>query len=413
MKVIELHAENVKKIKAVDITPKADFIPVTGKNGSGKSSILDCIWWALGGKDAIQKKPIREGELSAKISLNLGDITVHRKFTEKGTALIVENAEGQRYTSPQSILDDLVGTLSVDPLEFSRMKSKDKFEMLRQVANIDLDFEGLADLDEKDYEERRNTNRDLKAKEAQLEGVKLVAEAPDQPIDTAALMQDLDSIQSHNSNVQSDVLKKERYEHEIAEHMRVISELETKLKQEKFELESMKKLYSAIKVEELKDESQIREKLAGADRLNEGCRQNQKRKELIVDIRRLRETADSYTKEMEARQKQRDDALKAANLPVEGLSFSGEEILLNGVPFDQASSAEQLRASVGVAMAANPKLRILRIKDGSLLDDEGMNVLKSITDEHDYQVWVECVDTSGKVGLYMEDGAIAANNLKA
>ena len=65
-----------------------------------------------------------------------------------------------------------------------------------------------------------------------------------------------------------------------------------------------------------------------------------------------------------------------------------------------------MRVSVAIAMAANPKLRVLRIKDGSLLDENSLALIADMASENDYQVWIERVDTTGKVGVVMEDGAI-------
>jgi DNA repair exonuclease SbcCD ATPase subunit len=101
MKILQLTAENVKKLKVVDINPDTDVVQITGKNGSGKTSVLDSIWWALGGTKEIQAMPIRKGQESARIKLDLKEIVVTRKFTDKGSTLTVENAEGARFPSPQ------------------------------------------------------------------------------------------------------------------------------------------------------------------------------------------------------------------------------------------------------------------------------------------------------------------------
>src|SRR4051812_37263172 len=63
MKIISLHAENVKRLKAVDITPDSPTVVIAGKNGQGKSSVLDSILLALAGKDAakLMTRPIRDG----------------------------------------------------------------------------------------------------------------------------------------------------------------------------------------------------------------------------------------------------------------------------------------------------------------------------------------------------------------
>lgn len=97
-------------------------------------------------------------------------------------------------------------------------------------------------------------------------------------------------------------------------------------------------------------------------------------------------------------------------MPVPGLSLAEGRVLLNGVPFDQSSSAEQIRTSVAIAMAANPKLRIIRIKDGSLLDEDGLRLIAEQAKENDYQVWIERVDSSGKIGIVMEDGSVSCDN---
>lgn len=47
MKIIALQAENVKRLVAIEIRPDGNLVQITGKNGAGKTSVLDCIWWAL------------------------------------------------------------------------------------------------------------------------------------------------------------------------------------------------------------------------------------------------------------------------------------------------------------------------------------------------------------------------------
>ena len=66
-RIVRLQAQNVKKLKAIDITPKpgAPLVIVAGNNGEGKTSVLDAIMWALGGADAVPKDPIRHGQTKA------------------------------------------------------------------------------------------------------------------------------------------------------------------------------------------------------------------------------------------------------------------------------------------------------------------------------------------------------------
>ena len=73
------------------------------------------------------------------------------------------------------------------------------------------------------------------------------------------------------------------------------------------------------------------------------------------------------------------------------VGFTDEGVTYNGVPFSQASSAEQIRVSLAMAMALNPKLRVVRILDGSLLDADSMRQVAEMATAADYQVWVERV----------------------
>jgi energy-coupling factor transporter ATP-binding protein EcfA2 len=144
MKIINLKAENIKKLVAIDITPTGHVVKITGKNGQGKTSILDSIFWALGGTENIQAQPIRQGEKKARVELDLGDMIVTRTFTEGGSALTITNKEGLKFPSPQTMLDNLLGRLAFDPLEFMSMDPKKQLETLRALTGVDV-----SDLDKK------------------------------------------------------------------------------------------------------------------------------------------------------------------------------------------------------------------------------------------------------------------------
>jgi ABC-type histidine transport system ATPase subunit len=109
---------------------------------------------------------------------------------------------------------------------------------------------------------------------------------------------------------------------------------------------------------------------------------------------------------MEALQNKKTDALTEATFPVDGLGFDENGVTFDGKPFTQASGAEQLRVSLAMAMALNPQLKVIHIKNGSLLDSENMQIIEDMAKDKDYQVWIEVVDESGKVGIYIEDGEV-------
>ena len=116
---------------------------------------------------------------------------------------------------------------------------------------------------------------------------------------------------------------------------------------------------------------------------------------------------------MYARDTVKAAAISLAKMPVAGLSLGDGEVMLNELPFEQASDAERLKVSIAIAMAMNPKLRVIRIRDGSLLDENSMKAIAEMAHEGGYQFWVERVETSGKVGIVLEDGEVIADNQEA
>ena len=139
MKIIKLQAENIKRLKAVEITPdpNGNLVIISGKNDQGKTSVLDSIWFALGGKKAIQTRPIRSGEDHASITIDLGDYIVERSWTaDDKSYLAVRNAQGATFPGPQALLDRLVGDLTFDPLEFASTNKSNQIDILKSAIDV-------------------------------------------------------------------------------------------------------------------------------------------------------------------------------------------------------------------------------------------------------------------------------------
>ena len=68
VKINSLELENVKRIKAVKLVPSANGLTILGgKNGQGKTSVLDAIAWALGGERYKPSEPQRQGSVTPPI----------------------------------------------------------------------------------------------------------------------------------------------------------------------------------------------------------------------------------------------------------------------------------------------------------------------------------------------------------
>lgn len=428
MKIISLTAENIKKLSAVEIRPDGALVQITGRNGQGKTSVLDAIWWALAGASHIQSTPIRKGADRARIRLDLGEIIVTRTFgkkkTEDGsegeltTTITVENADGARFPSPQKMLDSLLGALSFDPLAFSRMEAREQLEMLKQFVPS-VDFAAIEKANAEDYGKRTDLNRQAKTLRAQADRMIVGEDVPDQPIDEAALIVQLEEAGQTNASIEQRKGARANAAQKIEAKRSAAASARTDAKKLLDQAEALDreaedlaaKLANAGALPEPIDTSGLRQKIEAARETNRLVSLKTERKKCEAEIARLQAESLALTDAMEKREKVKRDAIASAELPVAGIGFGDGCILLNGLPFDQASDAEQLRASVAIAMAANPKLRVIRVRDGSLLDEDALRLVGEMAEERDYQVWVERVDSSGTIGFVLEDGTLKSAHI--
>jgi len=316
------------------------------------------------------------------------------------TDVIVESEMGGRFQKPQDVLDALVGEFTFDPLGFTRLKEDEQFEALKAFVP-DFQFEESAGLDRTDFATRTEVNRDAKALRAQAEAITLPAGKVPAAVDVAALEAKLAEAGTHNASIAQRKARREQVDERISQLNAEIERLQAELAG----LEEAKA--QAEPLPEPIDTAQVQEALAAGRAANAVREQAARRDALNAQAAAKEAESAKLTKAMEDREAARQAAIKAAKMPVPGLGFDPAGfITLNGQPFSQASDAEQLRASIAIAAAKNPQLRIARVRDGSLLDDVAMVELKRFAAENDLQVWIERVDSSGTVGFVLEDGEL-------
>lgn len=408
MKIVRLEAENVKRIVAVQISPDGNVVIVGGKNGAGKSSVLDSIMYALGGKAAIPSKPIRRGEDHASVTVELDGFVVVRTWTEKGTYLTVKTKDGATYSSGQKMLDELVGRLSFDPLAFTGMKPADQAATLRDLVGIDH-----AALDEERarvYAERTDVNRESKRLAGAVSSAEYHEDAPDVEVSVAGLMDELREAERHNQSIvdANDALNLMRDQREKVDAR--ISELQAEIEKLADERSTLdRQIKSAeVNIEKAKpvDADAIRDQIASADATNRKVRDNAERRLLLTKQNEAEAESAKLTEQIEAIDKRKRDELAAAKFPLDGLGFDADGVTLDGLPFDQASQAEQLRAATAIGLAMNPKLRVVLIREASRLDSDALKLMAELAAEHDAQLWMERVGDGDECSVVIEDGAV-------
>lgn len=431
MKIVQLHAENFKRLGVVEISPEGNLVTIGGKNGHGKSSVLDAIYVALRGRAVAPPQPIRKGEEKCTIRLDMGEVVVTRNFHAKDggewtDTLKVENAEGLRYSKPDAMLKSLLGEVGFDPFEFMNLKAKDQAARLLEMVPLPIDLDEFAEADTSDFDNRRDVNRDVARLRAQVEGLP-VEDAPEDAPDRAALTDQLGNAADTNADIERDRVARERGADAVrlgfAERDRMRAEAEGLRNQAAALDRNADELNTATEAQEKHiaslpplaapvDTEALREQLRTAEAVLALIDRQKRRAALVAELKAAEAKSQAFTDAMAERARQRNEALALAEMPVEGLAFAlnekGEPVLnYDGLPFekDQISTAVQLRVSTAIGMAANPRLRVLRIMDGSLLDEDSMKLLAEMAEAEDFQLWVEVVGDGG-VGIVMENGLV-------
>jgi hypothetical protein len=165
------------------------------------------------------------------------------------------------------------------------------------------------------------------------------------------------------------------------------------------------RLAAAPPLEEEVNAQQLVDEIAAARASNAHADAADRRAALMKQSADASDAAAALTKSIEKRDADKQAAIAAAKMPVPGLGFGDECVLLDGVPFEQASAAQQLRAAVAIAAALNPRLRIIQMRDGSKLDTKAMTALAEFADANNMQVWVERVGAAGQ-GFEMVNGEL-------
>jgi DNA repair exonuclease SbcCD ATPase subunit len=425
VRIIRFQAENIKKLHTVQIDPQGNLVKLSGANGSGKTSILDAIEYALRGTANVPSKVITTGKKSGTVQIDLGEVVVTRKFSESGrTTLQIMSKENRSiYPSPQSLLDNLTGKISFDPLEFIRMDPHKQFLELRRLTNLDLTE--IDEAIEKDYTTRREVKKEYQAIEARRDVIHVVPDLPLERRDEEALTREIAEVANFNEEITRQQLNREKIERskqqiadQIAQRARKIEALRLEIEEMEQETERDRESIENIVREmdtwkplpEPKNASDLADELSRARIVNAAIGRREQRDALQKEIDALQSRHEALGTSLENNRATRIRMIEEAHFPIEGLSFGEDEVLWQGLPFNQVSNADQIRASVAIGMASNPRLRVMRVKDGSLLDSHSMKIVAEMAKDEDFQIWIEMVDESGKVGIYLEDGEVKAVN---
>jgi DNA repair exonuclease SbcCD ATPase subunit len=410
MKIVKLIAENFKRLTAVTIKPDGSLVVVGGVNGAGKSSSLDAIESALGGKSHAPTEPIRKGAKSARVVVQTDEFTVTRRFTAKGSTLEIRAKDGAVFPSPQEMLNRVVGSLSFDPLVFTRLKPTEQAETLRRLVGLDLSREDAAR--QAAYDKRTDVGREIKRLEGALAKLPEVpGGVPDAEASVSDLAAELDRCMRARQDNEAKRARLGQLRARAEKQLEVIAAAEKHLAEARAELDRMTAEGKALRAEvdalTDPDVDAAKARLTGVEETNRAVRAKRDRAKLQAELDAAIDESEKLTQRIGEIDTVKAEAAANARYPIEGLAITDTGVTLAGVPFEQASQAEKLRASVAIGLALNPEFKVLLIRDGSLLDERNLAVIATMAEEAGAQVWLERVGAGDECTVVIDDGHVA------
>ncbi len=407
MKINKLEIENVKRVKAVKISPTQNGLTVIGgRNGQGKTSVLDAIAWALGGDKFKPSQAAREGSVtppSLKIVMQNG-LIVER--TGKNSTLKVTDPKGEK--GGQRLLDEFVEKLALDLPKFLESSDKEKAAVLLHVIGVDSELTKLEKSENELYQERLAIGRIADQKEKFAKEQPYYTEAPDDLVSPADLIKEQQEILARNGQREQ---WKRQYDQLIAERMHndeLIEETTRKLHEltEKAALLDKQVKDAAKSPNELKMEStaELEESIANIDEINRKVRANLDKEKAEADAANYRKQYQELDIRLNEVRQQKIDLLRSADLPLPGLTVVEGELVYRGQRWDNMSSSEQLRVATAIIRKINPECGFVLLDKLEQMDLETLNEFGAWLETEGLQAIATRVSTGEECSIIIEDG---------
>lgn len=400
IKINKLEIENVKRVKAVKLEPTKNGLTVIGgRNGQGKTSILDSIAWALGGNKHKPSQPHREGSvLPPRLHLVLSNgLEVRRDG--KNSDLKVIDPSGNK--AGQQLLNSFVEELAINLPKFMEASSSEKAKTLLQIIGVGEQLTALEQKEKELYNERHMIGQIADQKQKFADEQIYYPEAPKELVSASELIQQQQAILAKNAENgrirgQRDSLKQRQAELD-AEIARLIEE-KAQVDQQLIIAEK-----SAL---DLHDESteELEQNIQQVDETNRKVRANIDKEKANEDAQYYK---DQYTELNEAIENIRREIKKLlddADLPLPDLSVSEGELLYNGQRWDNMSGAEQLKVSTAIVRKLKPECGFILIDKLEQMDVETLEEFGQWLEQEQLQAIATRVSTGDECSIIITDG---------
>lgn len=432
LKVIKASIQNFKNISYREVEFEGRSAIIAGPNEIGKSSLIQAILSPLNSK-FMPIEPIKKGEEKAKIELVVAGkingeeqhyvISTYFSPEHSRGRLVMESEGGAKISGGKATLNEIIGNISFDVFEFIRLgrteggKSseagvKKQIELLKSFMPNDV-LRKLHELDTeraKKYATRTDVNSEVKYIDSLIKGTHYTVEQIEKYSElqsAQSIQESIDKAKKRNENYnacENVVLETPGVVTSLQESITAdeakIKEIQERIEKSKSDIEAANKKCEQA-VEWMKDKAKtdlepLYKSFDGITEHNGHVEKVKALKEHELNLKKKQAESDQITKDIEKIDQDKKDIFKSSTLPVPGLEFDENQVLLDGLPFneDQVPTSKLIEIGLKLGASLNPNLRLMVIKDGSLLDKKAMDHVLDFCDKNNYQVLVEMVSLS-------------------
>lgn len=407
--ITALEAENVKRIKAVALTPAPTGLTlVGGNNNQGKTSVLDALAWALGGDRFRPNAAQRDGAVAPahlKVTLSNG-VIVERKG--KNSTLTVTDPTGRR--SGQQLLNAFIEPLALDLPRFMEASDKEKADILLRIIGIGTELH-VRDLEIKSlYDKRTFTGQLAQQKKHFAEELIYYPEAPEEPVSASNLIHQQQEILARNGENQRKRNQLVQLTDLLERQKKVVADLEFQLSTEKQRLTTMQAdvKIAQTSAENLQDEStaELEASIRSIEETNQKVRANLEKARAEDEAAQYASDYDKLTEAITQKRADRMALLNGADLPLPELSVEDGALTYKGKHWRDMSGSDQLRVAAAIVRRLNPDCGFVLLDKLEQMDMTTLTEFGRWLEAEHLQAIATRVSTGSECQIIIEDGMV-------
>lgn len=407
--ITALEAENVKRIKAVALTPAPTGLTlVGGNNNQGKTSVLDALAWALGGDRFRPNAAQRDGAVAPahlKVTLSNG-VIVERKG--KNSTLTVTDPTGRR--SGQQLLNAFIEPLALDLPRFMEASDKEKADILLRIIGIGTELH-VRDLEIKSlYDKRTFTGQLAQQKKHFAEELISYPDAPEEPVSASDLIRQQQEILARNGENQRKRDRLAQLTDLFERQKKVVADLEFQLSTEKQRLTTMQAdvKIAQTSAADLQDGStaELEASIKNIEETNQKVRANLEKSRAEDEAARYASDYDKLTEAITQKRADRMALLNGADLPLPELSVEDGALTYKGKHWRDMSGSDQLRVAAAIVRRLNPDCGFVLLDKLEQMDMTTLTEFGRWLEAEHLQAIATRVSTGSECQIIIEDGMV-------